>query len=257
MAKVQVPNGVEIWRGPSQIDGQPIVVIATGLADKSRNGKTGALIQCWILCADVSPRVAVNTGQDAAICGECKHRGIVVTVNGELRNKKRRCYVRVSNAPRSVWSSWKRGIYPTAWDESTFAGRAVRLGAYGDPAAVPYHVWARVLSLAAFHTGYTHQWSRFPEFAAWCMASVDTAAERLQAKFLGYRTFRVRGQGESRDRREAVCGASKEAGHKTNCFDCHACDGTEGNGKALCDIVIIDHGPMRASVNRATRALAA
>lgn len=249
--KLPAINGVVLYEGASQLDGAPIICVATGLSAKSRNGKTGALIQTWILRADVSPRVAVNTGDDASICGDCKHRGVVVTIDGVLTNKKRRCYVRVSNAPRSVWSSWKRGIYPTAWDASTFAGRAVRLGAYGDPAAVPFHVWARVLSLAAFHTGYTHQWARFPELAAYCMANVDTAAERLHARFLGFRTFRVRGAAETRDRAEAVCGASAEAGHKTNCFDCHACSGT--TGRARCDIVIVDHGPMRASVNRASR----
>lgn len=251
MARKQPPpNGIVLYEGPSQIDGQPIVCVVTGVSAKSRNGKTGALLQTWILRSDLSPRVAVNSGEDYSICGDCAKRGIVVTVGGISRNKKRECYVRVGNAPRSVWSTYKRGRYPDAWDESTFAGRAVRLGAYGDPAAVPYHVWQRVLSGASFWTGYTHQWARFPELATWCMASVDTAAERLQAKFLGYRTFRVRGEAEARERGEAVCGASREAGHKTNCFDCHACSGTAG--KARCDMVIKDHGPMRRS-----RALAA
>jgi hypothetical protein len=48
-------NGIVIYRGPSILDGSPIVVIATGLGSGSSNRKTGALVQTWILRDDVSP----------------------------------------------------------------------------------------------------------------------------------------------------------------------------------------------------------
>ena len=45
-------SGFIIYEGPSQIDGAPIVAIATL---KSRNRKNGAMIQTWILRAYMHP----------------------------------------------------------------------------------------------------------------------------------------------------------------------------------------------------------
>ena len=50
------PNGRILYEGPSMLDGAPIVVIATGFAERSGNDKTGAMIQTWILRADIPPR---------------------------------------------------------------------------------------------------------------------------------------------------------------------------------------------------------
>lgn len=186
--------------------------------------------------ADVSPLGAVKTGDDSSVCGNCPERGSIV----DGVNVDRSCYVEIFQAPRNIWSTWKNGCYGCAWDESTFAGRAVRLGSYGDPAAVPFHVWQRVLAGAAKHTGYTHQWARFPELALWCMASCDSEADRVRASFLGFRTFRVRAKGAPVMAREVVCPASREAGFKTTCERCVACGGT--SAKARADIVIEVHG---------------
>ena len=235
-------NGVVLYRGPSQLDGSPIVVIATGLAKASRNAKTGGdLVQTWIIREDVSPTEAVNTGLDAAVCGGCKHRGRIE----DGRNVGRTCYVTVFQAPLSVYKAYQRGIYPTvtpAEARELFAGRGVRVGAYGDPVAAPYALWAEWLADAAFHTGYTHQWALFPEFAEIVMASCDTPAERAMAKVLGFRTFRVTAEDARQDRaeREVVCPASAEAGHKTACDACKACGGNAAKAKA--DIVITVHG---------------
>ena len=231
------PNGIELYRGPSMLDGAPIVVIATGFAYASDNVKTGNLIQTWILRADVSPLLAIRSGEDVSICGDCGDRGR--EVDGVTVD--RACYVNVSQAPSSVWSTWRQGRYPTAWNASTFAGRAVRLGSYGDPAAVPFHVWAQVLQHAAKHTGYTHQWARFPELAAWCMASCDSEADRVRAKFLGFRTFRVMVAGAPLMAREVRCPASAEAGARTTCERCIACGGNAARAKV--DMAIEVHGP--------------
>ena len=236
------PNGAVIYRGPSQLDGKPIVVIATGFAKSSDNEKTGGgLIQTWILREDMSPVVATQTGDDASICGDCPHRG---TATGAA-NVGRSCYVEVFKAPTSVWKTYKRGGYPQFAGHSIanlFAGRGVRLGSYGDPAAVPAHVWAGVLDRHAFHTGYTHQWRAFPELAQWCMASADSASDRAAAKLLGFRTFRVRTLAQALELGEVVCPASKEAGFKTTCDTCRACGGL--TSKARADIVIAAHGAM-------------
>jgi hypothetical protein len=55
MAKVSQVNGFIFYRGPSMLDGSPIIAVATGTARGSRNGKTGAEVQTWILRDDMSP----------------------------------------------------------------------------------------------------------------------------------------------------------------------------------------------------------
>ena len=228
-----------IYRGPSMLDGKPIVVVATGLGKASRNAKTGGIVQTWILRDDVSPVDAVQTGDDVSICGDCPHRGEIV----EGRNVGRSCYVTVFQAPLVVWKAAHRGLYPEAGlgDLAQLGeGQTIRLGAYGDPAAVPFAVWAQLLSRSAGHTGYTHQWRTHPALRAYCMASCDTGADYLEAKAAGWRTFRVRAAGEGLNTREIACPASKEMGVKTSCALCKACGGA--TAKAKVDIAIIAHG---------------
>ena len=244
-------NGVVLYEGPSMLDGAPIVVIATGLATSSANSKTGALIQTWILRQDVKPTEACRSGQDASICGACPHRG--TTEDG--KNVGRSCYVTVVQAPNNVWKTYKRGRYPAARSDD-FAGRDVRLGSYGDPAAVPSRVWEAVAIEASNMVGYTHQWRDFPEMARWCMASVDTTDEQAEAKFLGFRTFRVTLEDPRmyRNSAEIVCPASAEMGHKTTCDKCKACGGLSAKAKA--DVVIQVHGT-KGKVANAERRVAA
>ena len=64
--------GFVFYRGKSPIDGAPIVAIATL---ESKNGKTGDMVQTWILREDISPLMAIKTGADRSICGNCVHRG--------------------------------------------------------------------------------------------------------------------------------------------------------------------------------------
>lgn len=229
-----------IYRGPSMLDGAPIVVVATGLGKASRNAKTGGIVQTWILRDDMSPLDAVNCGADASICGDCPHRGTVE----DGRNVGRSCYVTVFQAPLSVWKAVQRGAYPELTQgelQEAFAGRVIRLGAYGDPAAVPFHVWHGALADAAGVTGYTHQWRQWPQFKAYCMASCDTVADYVEAKAAGWRTFRVRAAGEAlQGKREVACPASAEMGAKTSCALCKACGGA--SSKARVDIAIIAHG---------------
>tara|TARA_R110000868_G_scaffold408054_1_gene690195 strand:- start:314 stop:1060 length:747 start_codon:yes stop_codon:yes gene_type:complete len=228
------PSGIIIYRGPSQIDGAPIVAILTGIDGKARNRKTGLVLQTWIMRDDVAPHVALKTGQDASVCGDCIHR----PANGGA------CYVRVFQAPLVVWKAAQRGVYAQAADlneiASVAAGRIVRLGSYGDPAAVPVAIWRALVSGAAAHTGYTHQWRNAPGLADLCMASADSPEEAALAQAQGWRTFRVRAPYEPVMAREFVCPASKEAGAKTDCAACRACGGTASKAKA--SPVIIAHG---------------
>ena len=199
-----------------------VVVIATL---ESENEKTGDMVQVWIIRPDMHPVEAVATGADKAICGDCRLRGVA-------------CYVNVGFGPAAVWRAYKRGSYPVLSDYSVFAGRAIRLGAYGDPAFVPRRV---IHKLAAFaHTGYTHQWRRAEWLREFVMASVDSVTEMLEARAAGWRTFRV-SSANLAERGEILCPASEEAGHRTKCIDCQLCDGLRGNDQRK-SIFIPVHG---------------
>lgn len=233
-------NGAILWEGKSQIDSAPSMLIATGLGKESSNRKTGALIQTWILRADMSPVVAVNSGADSSICGACPHRGEIV----DGKNERRSCYVAVWQAPRNIYETANRGVYPRVKGDNAanlLAGRHIRMGAYGDPAAIPFHVWNRLLSRAAKGTGYTHQWRDCDSrFSRHCMASADSAHEAAQAQALGYRTFRVGSKAEALVQGvEVLCPASKAAGKRTTCESCLLCGGTNVNAK---NVFIPVHG---------------
>lgn len=55
------PRAGVFYRGPSLIDGSPIVGIAVFPAGKA-NAKTGAMLQTYILRDDMSPMKAIQSG---------------------------------------------------------------------------------------------------------------------------------------------------------------------------------------------------
>lgn len=235
----RVPSSAVVWRGRSLFDNSPLVAIVTGLHGDSANTKTGAgLAQLWILREDLSPLSAIATGADLSICGNCPHRG-------DGTGKARSCYVSVKNAPRAVWAAYQRGRYPrmTPADVAVHLasmGMGIRIGAYGDGAAIPVAVIAALTS-AARHTGYTHAWRTRADLSPYLMASCDTPAEQAQASAEGWRTFRVRTSSQELGAREISCPASEEAGKRTTCATCGLCNGATA-ADARKDIAIIVHG---------------
>ena len=228
------PIGIILYKGPSLIDGKMIVALASGVFKKTDNRKTGDMIQVWIERADISPEIGKQLGHDYSVCGDCKHRHF-----GS-------CYVNIGYGPLHTFEAYVRDRY-VKFDDShleLFRGRKIRLGSYGDPAAVPTEVWEKVCSVTDGHTGYTHQWNkRFtdPKLKDYCMASVDNEAEYHKAKKLGWRTFRVRmSENDALMENEFVCPASNEAGNKTSCEKCKACMGLGAKTKK--DACIIVHG---------------
>ena len=235
-----VPTSAVVWRGPSNFNNAPIVAIVTGLVRRSTNAKTGAnLAQLWILAEDVSPMDAIKVGRDQSICGTCRHRG-------DGTGKDRSCYVVVKNAPLSVWKTYASGGYASMRpaDVATHLasrGMGIRLGAYGDAAALPIDV-IRDITNGIFHTGYTHAWRSRPDLAPWLMASTDSANEQALASDAGWRTFRVRTPDQSLVTHEIACPASAEAGARTNCDRCVLCDGARGAGDRRANVAILAHG---------------
>ena len=121
-------------------------------------------------------------------------------------------------------------------------GRALRLGSYGDPAAVPFEVWEPLAKSAAKFTGYTHQWKTADKrFQSLCMASVDNVSEAVAAHTSGWRYFRPRRADETVQRgMEFVCPASEEKGRKTDCNTCNGCAGTTSKQRA--NVTLLVHG---------------
>lgn len=220
------------YRGPSALTGEPILGIAGGATS---NPKTGPAVQVWILRSDISPIEAVKTGNDAAICGTCQHRG-------DGAGNRRSCYVEYFRAPFNLW----RGLPNTGEDiepeglSHLLTDKHVRLAAYGDPAALPFSICEELLSKASGWTAYTHQWRHCDErFRDIAMASVDSVEEQAEATGRGWRTFRVRRSQELLLTDEIVCPASVEAGHLVQCVECGLCCGTQRQAKS---IVIVAHG---------------
>lgn len=215
-------RGFIFYRGKSPIDAAPIVGIAVL---RSKNVKTGDMVQTYILRADVHPVDAIKSADDVSICGDCVHRGD--------DKRKRTCYVDVGKSVSAIYKAFKRGIYPDMSRNLSHAaaqlkGRKVRLGAYGDPAMIPADIWLNLLSQALDWTGYTHQWQQ--AFAQahreLCMASADSIEDRDIARSMGWRTFRVIAiNAAPKLDREIYCPASPEGGNKRQCITCTACDG--------------------------------
>lgn len=241
------PSGYVIYSGPSLIDGSPIIAVAI---TKSGNTKTANMVQTYIIRADLDPRDASRTGGDYAICGTCPHRGEAQPDKVARLAAKRSCYVVIGQGPLIVFKGFQRGIYPAATGHAAIAalgaGRMVRLGTYGDPAAVPSYIWESLTADAKGHTAYSHQAATAgadyrPDMF---MRSADSEAEARSAWTMGQRTFRVIGAvADVVKGSEILCPASEEAGKRTTCDRCGLCGGASVAAKS---IAIVVHGAGRS-----------
>ncbi len=227
------PTGYLVYDGPSQLDGSPIICVATV---KTTNAKTGDMIQTWILRKDMAPLTAIANNEDDSICGDCKHRG---SSNG----KRRSCYVSVYTAPTQVYKAFIAEKYPRANLADIVVGRKIRFGSYGDPAALPLNLLLDAAKSSDGYTAYTHSWKKIdPEYRQICMASVDSREEYLLAKCNGWRTFRTRLSTHKVYSREFICPASEEDDRLT-CENCLACCGTHFDERNKAgDVCIVVHG---------------
>jgi hypothetical protein len=225
-----------LYDGPSMLDGKPIVCIATA---GSKNEKTGAMVQTWILPRDEDPAEAVKSGEDSTVCGDCPQRP---SVGGK-------CYVSVMRAPLSVWKAYHRNRNQKAQRDvyrAILAGTPIRVGSYGDPCAVPLAVWQRLLHLsrrygATSHTGYTHQWRNplFQGFRWFLMASAENQASANLAQSMAWRTFAAIGAIEDKPAGSVECLSDAKG---KSCIDCGICDGARYRSKQPASVWIQIHG---------------
>jgi hypothetical protein len=144
----------------------------------------------------------------------------------------------MKDKPRlAIWKAWKAGRYPVLQFMDIFAGRKVRFGAYGDPTHLPLSLALAIAGVASGHTGYTHQW-RKPSLQGWrqiLMASVDTVAELVIARSLGWSTFRVTPDTDHHAF-ETLCASER------NGTPCSVCLGCPGARNGIQSVWIPAHG---------------
>tara|TARA_Y100000593_G_scaffold28701_1_gene57352 strand:+ start:31 stop:786 length:756 start_codon:yes stop_codon:yes gene_type:complete len=240
-----------IYNGPSNLNGDQIVVLVSNLYQPSANPKTGAMLQTWIMNAEIEPNTAQKTGADSAVCGSCPLRPV--------NNAGSVCYVTTWHAPLTVWRSWSQGqvmsAKPSEIAELT-PFKSIRIGSYGDPAAVPIHVWRDLINGGEWEhvTGYTHQLDHesISEYGSFLMASVETSAGRAAAKAQGLRTFRIIQDLTEIESGEILCPATTEKNTARHAMDpnritcggfgkaCGSCNGN--NGRSALDIAVLIHG---------------
>ena len=239
-------NGYIIWEGASVLDGEPIALIAT---TKTSNEKTGNVIQTWIIRTDMDPVTASKKKKDGAICGNCPQR----------QNVGGSCYVNIGQAPNAVYKALKRGSYPVA-DWPTIAkhwqGRVLRLGSYGDPAAVPFDVWSQLVDCCKSHLGYTHQHNHASfdkRILKFCMLSTENARTTQRAHSSQIRTFRMKLASDPLLKNEVLC-PNETTG--VQCVDCGACyGGRHGMPKKMKSIAINAHGALASRFAKPVKSL--
>lgn len=235
-----------IWQGISQLDGvTPIQVL---LVPDSGNAKTGAMWQTYIIRSDLRPLDAIKTRATRGTCGTCP-----LQQSG--------CYAERSKGLIAI------GAKMTGWGYESMsladaahalraASATLRIGAYGDPAAVPTKVWAQLVSAVdGRYTGYTHQWrTADQDLRYYVMASCDNAEDADDAQAMEWRTFRVRQvhpltlDVETTRQNEVVCPASQER-DLTTCSACRLCDGL-GSRASRRNVAIIDHSTRALAMRR-------
>lgn len=200
------------------------------IVPESDNVKTGNMAQAYFMPYAEDPVCARRSGSDEDVCGGCRWR------HGGG------CYVRVEQGPLMVWKSLLKGLY-----ERQLPGqmRPLRLGAWGDPAAMPeqeFKIWLALL--VGQHgvnkwTGYTHDWRNARWLKDLCMASV-TREDRDQAREMGWSTFMV----VPEEAWDAVPEGERcpNVTRKVKCVDCLRCGPRSGVRR---DIVVPAHGARR------------
>jgi hypothetical protein len=224
--------GAVIHRGPSKIDGQPIIVVAIWA---STNRKTGDMLQTYIMRSDIDPLTANKYGEDYSICGNCALRGTPTLDPTKKQAEDRPCYVVLGQGPTVVWNGLQRGIYPDYTNRqqrrALGRGRMVRIGTYGDGAAAPRFVWDDLLFEAEGHNAYSHNGGD-PRIY---MQSADTLPQAQAAWSSGFRTFRVVHDTSHLQPNEILCPSSRGV----QCVDCRLCGGSQVKAKS---IAIVVHG---------------
>jgi hypothetical protein len=237
--------GFILYEGPSLIGDGDIICVATL---ESSNIKTGNMVQVWILPKDQDPLDALHAGNNESACGSCPLQGTWNSDLGKMENRV--CYVNIGQAPKAVCRSYRAGRYPI-YDHGRhsvlFRSREIRIGAYGDPAALPTALVRYLAAIGNGWTGYSHQlfWidqRRANALARYLMVSCHTPAQHAEARRRGWRSFVAVHPKQKRPENAIEC---PNYTHGVQCADCQLCQGTSKRAK---DIYVIAHGKVGANL---------
>jgi len=239
---------IKFYEGPSTIDGGQVMGYISGEGNPSKNIKTGPALQVGVMVNDVHPCEAAKSGADHSVCGGCRLRPSVHKAEKAEGNAvgADSCYV-VLMFKGSQWRSLGKSKVRKPIASAYIADADfVRFGEYGNMSALPREVIEPMLKSAKKWTLYEHEWRKPANqwLRHYAMASVHSEAERLEAKALGWRTFRILGEGEESVSGEIVCPFET---HGVQCIKCGLCNGAESGAyiggflQQLKDITIHSH----------------
>lgn len=232
-----------VYQGPSLFEPEHEITAVLNLG-MDGNDKTGGLTQLYILptealYGDAAP-IRKTKELSNVICGTCPLRSKATGGNGQ-------CYAYgtvLLNGAFAVQRAVKAGRVADKWYPPY---DILRSAAIGDPAALPPDVMLRLIGRFREVRGYTQRWRTALHLRPTHMASVHSVAEALEARAMGWRTFRIGPVAEG----EVRCPASKEMGHKTSCARCTLCTGQVR--PTAPSVAILDHGPWATHPSRNKR----
>jgi len=258
-----IPTSVVVWAGPSRLNGEAVMVVATRVREPSDNGKTGDAIQLAIMAQAHSPMEAWTRGLDGAVCPDaCGHKSKPRGGQGTCYVNKSRLqaaweaairYLEAHGTPMPIGSGWQ--IDPSHLPAGFFRDAIMRFGMEGDPSAVPLSVWQGLASEAKRHLGYTAEWRSLPiEWATLFMASVGRPADALRAKSAGWRPFAA-SESAADDLAFTALGLRECLADAIGlpCVDCGGCDGTS-RGSRRAGYRLAMHGALGAALRRSNAA---
>lgn len=210
----------------SLFNGQPIKSVLAGITAPSQNRKTGPVIQQYILNDSDTLPYNYDRNQAESVCGDCP---LHPTANGG-------CYVLRFKGAAAVAKST-----PPKLNLYHLSGRVLRLGAEGDPTAIPFDEYEQLFKEVRVVLGYTHQWRNCdPRWKPYLKASVESEAAAKEAQELGWSTFRIRATEAGQPMKgEAVC---RYESNRETCLECKLCS------KSV-NIVVTAHGANTNKIN--------
>jgi len=202
------------------------VVLLSGFTKKSGNGKTGDMLQSYILARNIHPVELVKSKQDAIVCFDCPLKSGNGCHEAPLLGK----------APTSMWRKYRRGGYSRLIDLSLLRGKKIRFGVYGEPTLIPIEIVRAMASVSVDWLGYTHRWKeeKIQPYKDFFMASTSPSDSWL-ARAKGWRDFEI---SDSPVSGKVLCPASELAKkeresrgiHKdVSCATCGLCSGNLTN----------------------------
>jgi hypothetical protein len=215
----------------SRFDRKPITVLLNGFLRPSENKKTGPMVQVYITPTGKHP---VEVQRDAlasrSICSNCPQ--LPATGGG--------CYVSpysLLSLPQSIENAQPLQSTPSSPPllsplRDLLRYRPVRIGTWGDPAAVAARIMLAIAMSAKMRTGYTHFPEKADHLRGYVQASCDTLHQARKAWCAGWKTFRVVHASSISELRKQRIEGEIICPHHTKgiqCIACGLCDGSKAN----------------------------